>query len=134
MEIPSLSLAAAQYSSQGSGAETLRVSLRVSGSGSEGRVRAKHHNTRDNGGFMPFASYERREGQTEKQTKKEKLCGRTSSSPREDMKRFQIVRFCWLIIFSLRASCFSPVSVLCFSVLSFCVPSPAHGCRSAIQF
>ena len=82
-------LAAAQYSSQGSGAETLRVSLRVSGSGSEGRVRAKHHNTRDNGGFMPFASYERSQGQTEKQTKKEKLWENLLFS-REDMKRFQI--------------------------------------------
>ena len=44
----------AQYSPRKQqGSETLRLSARVSGSGSEGRVRAKHHNTRDNGGFMP---------------------------------------------------------------------------------
>ena len=79
-------LAAAQYSSQGSGSETLRVSLRVSGSGSEGRVRAKHHNTRDNGGFMPFASYERSQGKTEKQTKKEKLWENLLFSPRRHEK------------------------------------------------
>ena len=109
-------LAAAQYSSQGSGSETLRVSLRVSGSGSEGRVRAKHHNTRDNGGFMPFASYGLRlrpDGETDK----EKLCGRTSS-PREDMKRFQIVRlrFCWLY-----SHCEPLVSLLSlFSVSLYC--------------
>ena len=46
----------AQYSSRKQqGSETLRVSARVSGSGSEGWIWAKHHNTRDNGGFMPLA-------------------------------------------------------------------------------
>ena len=115
-------LAAAQYSSQGSGSETLRVSLRVSGSGSEGRVRAKHHNTRDNGGFMPFASYGRRpDGETDKE--RETLWANFFSPRRhEKISICEILR--WLIIFSLRASCVSPASVLCFSVLSFCVPRP----------
>ena len=101
-------LAAAQYSSQGSGSETLRVSLRVSGSGSEGRVRAKHHNTRDNGGFMPFASYGRRpDGETDKERE---TVFRTSSP--------QFVRFCvgWLY-----SHCEPLVSLLpLFSVSLYC--------------
>ena len=58
-QFPVLSVSVAQYSSQGSDSETLRVSLRVSGSG-PGLGWAKHHNTRDNGGFMPLASNEPR--------------------------------------------------------------------------